>query len=68
MTTKVGIIGVGFMGNCHFNAYKKLSDVQVTALCDIEPDRLQADGGVVGNIATGAATKRLVRRENVHRL
>jgi predicted dehydrogenase len=59
MTTKVGILGLGFMGNCHFNAYKTFADVQVTALCDIDPAKLQADAAVAGNIATGAAPKDL---------
>ena len=59
MTTKVGILGLGFMGNCHFNAYRTFHDVQLTALCDIDPAKLQADAGVAGNIATGAARKDL---------
>ena len=59
MTTKVGILGLGFMGNCHFNAYKTFDDVQVTALCDIDPAKLQADAAVAGNIASGAGPKDL---------
>jgi predicted dehydrogenase len=57
MTTKVGILGLGFMGNCHLSAYAACKGVQVAALCDIEEARLRADAKVAGNIATSAARK-----------
>lgn len=41
---KVGIIGVGTIGSVHAEAYAKVPDAQVVALCDILPDRLQEKG------------------------
>ncbi len=37
---KVGIIGVGTIGSVHAEAYNKLEDAQLHALCDINPERL----------------------------
>jgi predicted dehydrogenase len=41
---KVGIIGVGTIGSVHAEAYAKVPESQVIALCDILPDRLQEKG------------------------
>lgn len=35
---KVGIIGMGGMGTCHYNEYKSIEDVKVVAVADILPD------------------------------
>ena len=48
---KVGILGFGFMGKCHFNAYASIPDVKVVALCDIEPER--ATQAAAGNLDVG---------------
>ena len=48
---KVGIIGFGFMGRTHFSNYKTHDDVVITAICDIEKDRLLGSTEVTGNIA-----------------
>jgi len=37
---KIGIIGAGSIGSVHADAYAKLADAEVYALCDILPDRL----------------------------
>lgn len=43
---RVGIIGVGIMGNRHFNMLEKMKDrFRVTALCDINEAKLQAFQG-----------------------
>jgi predicted dehydrogenase len=57
MTVKIGILGLGFMGNCHFNAYGTCKGAKIAALCDIDETRLRGDAQVVGNIAGGAARK-----------
>lgn len=57
MTIKIGILGMGFMGNCHFNAYKGIEKARVTALCDCDGKKLRADSGVAGNIS-GAGQKK----------
>ncbi len=48
--TKVGIIGLGFMGKMHFRCYQALDDVQVVAICDTDPTRFEATEGTAGNI------------------
>lgn len=35
---KIGLIGIGGMGGVHFNVYKNLKDVQVTAVADVRTD------------------------------
>lgn len=35
---KVALIGIGGMGKCHFNCYKKIESVQVVAVCDVRAD------------------------------
>jgi len=37
---KIGIIGSGTIGSVHADAYKKVADADLVALCDILPDRL----------------------------
>ncbi|MBN2451283.1 MAG: Gfo/Idh/MocA family oxidoreductase [Lentisphaeria bacterium] len=41
---KVGIIGVGTIGSVHADAYAKVGDAELVALCDILPDRLGEKG------------------------
>jgi predicted dehydrogenase len=41
---KIGIIGVGTIGSVHAEAYVKVPEAQVVALCDILPERLQEKG------------------------
>jgi len=37
---KIGIIGAGTIGSVHSDAYKKVADADLVALCDILPDTL----------------------------
>lgn len=41
--TRVGIIGLGFMGMIHYLAYQKIPGVKVVALCDSKSKRLAGD-------------------------
>lgn len=41
-TLKVGIIGLGSWGMSHLEAYRQLPFVEVAAVCDANPERLQA--------------------------
>lgn len=54
---KVGLIGIGFMGRGHFNAYKRLEEqgfpIKLTAICDIDPDKFKGIF-IKGNINTGS--------------
>lgn len=38
---RLGIIGMGGMGNVHFNNASKMERVEVTAICDIEPQKME---------------------------
>ena len=54
---RVGIIGLGFIGQVHYHSYRALKDqVKFAAVCDIDPSRLQDAGGISGNIG-GAQSK-----------
>ena len=58
MTMRVGIIGMGFMGKTHFEAYGKIDEAAVVAVADGEPKRAGGDlSGVWGNIGEGALTQ-----------
>lgn len=47
---KVGVLGLGFMGQMHFNCYKNNPLAQVVAVGDLDPNKLSADAKVEGNI------------------
>ena len=52
---KVGLVGLGFMGQMHYGVYQKSKKARVTAIADIEPDKRKGDvSKSVGNIP-GAA-------------
>ena len=55
MSIKIGLVGVGFMGKMHLSIHAKNPDVEIVALCDINPDLNDSDyltkGG--GNIDLG---------------
>lgn len=57
MTIRVGILGMGFMGNCHFNAYQGVARARIMALCDCDNNKLRGDASVTGNIG-GAGQKK----------
>lgn len=48
--TRVGIIGLGFMGKMHFRCYRALTGVELVAICDIDKAKFQNTGGTAGNI------------------
>jgi predicted dehydrogenase len=48
--TKVGIIGLGFMGKMHFRCYQALDGVGVVAICDTDKAKFEDTGGMAGNI------------------
>ncbi|WP_409345876.1 Gfo/Idh/MocA family protein [Paenibacillus sp. MBLB4367] len=46
---RMGIIGCGGMAAAHFSGYKELGDhTEVTAVCDIEPERAQSAASQLG--------------------
>jgi len=51
---RVGIVGFGFMGRMHYDCWKRLGGVEISAICDANPNIVEDTQKVVGNIA-GAA-------------
>ena len=49
---KVGIAGFGFMGRKHYQCWRALENVEVVAICDVNPNIVQETKKVLGNIAT----------------
>ena len=48
---RVGIIGLGFMGKMHFRCWKRISEAQIVAICDIDQAKFTSAAGTPGNIA-----------------
>lgn len=56
--TRIGIIGLGFMGRTHYEAYQKLPQARVVMVADRDPKRAAGDlSGGWGNLGTGAVTQ-----------
>jgi predicted dehydrogenase len=47
---RVGVVGLGMMGQTHLDAYAKLDGVEVLAVADLDLDKLSGQGGGGGNI------------------
>jgi len=47
---RVGIVGLGFMGEMHFRCYQALDGAQVVAICDTDKGKFEETGGTAGNI------------------
>jgi predicted dehydrogenase len=54
MAVRIGILGMGGMGNCHFNAYRKIPGARVVAACDIDPQKLERIGQLGFNLRSGS--------------
>ena len=54
---KVGLVGLGFMGSMHLSNYLKMAknnvDIEFTAICDSDPNKLKSGSLAKGNIDTG---------------
>lgn len=47
---RVGLVGLGFMGQMHFGCYANNPGAQVVAVCDEQAERFAAGAAVAGNI------------------
>jgi predicted dehydrogenase len=47
---RIGIAGFGFMGRMHYKCYKALKDVEVVAVCDMNPNIVQDTQKAIGNV------------------
>ncbi len=45
---KVGVIGIGFMGKTHFEAYNKNQQTKVVAIADVNEKKLKGDWSEIG--------------------
>ena len=51
---KVGVIGLGFMGATHLNAFKAIEGVEIAAVASSNPKALEGDlRGTGGNLGRG---------------
>jgi predicted dehydrogenase len=51
MSINIGILGMGYMGRTHYEAYQQLAGVRVRAICDNKLARAQGDlSGTGGNV------------------
>ena len=58
--TRIGIVGLGFMGTTHWGVYKGLKNARIVALADIDAKKRKGDiSAVVGNIGGGDNSKPL---------
>jgi UDP-N-acetyl-2-amino-2-deoxyglucuronate dehydrogenase len=62
----VGIIGLGNRSSAHLPALKQLSDYKITAICDIQPDRMEkVNDQLPSRAATYVDYRELIRDPNV---
>ena len=52
---RIGVLGLGTMGYTHLDAYGKLEDADIVAVCDIDEDVLSGKNKTEGNIDGQAA-------------
>lgn len=51
MTIRIGILGLGFMGKCHFETWGSIPGAHVAAICEVDARRRGGDwSGIAGNI------------------
>jgi predicted dehydrogenase len=64
---KVGIIGLGIRGSqAHVTALKEFADARITALCDVQPERMQKiNDGLSAKAATYVDYREMIRDPNV---
>jgi predicted dehydrogenase len=55
---RIGLIGLGFMGRTHFEAYSKIPQANVVAIADRDPNRARGDlSGVWGNLGNSVGNQ-----------
>jgi predicted dehydrogenase len=52
---RVGVVGLGFMGNMHSKNYRALENVKLAAICDIDENKFKDTGRAAGNIESAEA-------------
>ena len=63
---RIGLIGLGGICNgAHIPGYLKLDNAEITAVCDINPEKLEKVGDKLGIPADHFAGKRVVIKPNL---
>jgi predicted dehydrogenase len=63
---KIGIIGLGIRSTAHLPAIKQLAEARITALCDIQPERMhKVNDGLPVKASTYVDYRELIRDPNV---
>jgi predicted dehydrogenase len=66
---RIGIIGLGMKGSQHLKTLQNLPDVQVTALCDVDPGRLAEAKSILtqngSSLFESTDLRRLIERDDV---
>src|SRR5262245_51181764 len=67
--TRIGIVGLGFMGMIHYLAARKLRGAQVTAVCSRDPQKLAGDWtSIQGNFGPRGQVMDLSHLQRYNRL
>jgi len=53
---RIGIVGFGFMGRMHYSNWSVLDSVEVTAICDTDPNIIENSKKACGNIEVASQT------------
>lgn len=60
---RVGLIGIGGMGFCHYNCYKKIDSAQLVAVCDVRTEMAREKTG--GDVKIYADFEEMARVERL---
>ncbi|MDX2133089.1 MAG: Gfo/Idh/MocA family oxidoreductase [Planctomycetota bacterium] len=55
MSIRIGVVGMGFMGQTHARAVGTVPGARLAATCDHQGERRRGSGSVAGNLNTGGA-------------
>lgn len=64
-TTRLGIIGCGIIAGQHLQAYEKMEDVEVVAICDIDAGALNAAGERFSIGTRYASFREMLKRDDI---
>ncbi len=62
---RVGIIGLGSISSVHIPAVMDMENAKITAICDIDPERLQAAQKRIGDVFISTDWTELIKRDDV---
>ena len=63
---RVGLIGIGGMGGCHYGNYKDVTGAKLVAVCDVRADMAKEKTEGTG-LPVYTDYKEMIEKENSHR-